>query len=78
MKLQDQRAAIIEALTKAVDSCIATAIVHPCGKHELNMFDASIVFTFQGTKDEIRSRPALDFTKDLAPQLSNQVHIVDV
>ncbi len=67
MNLRDHRDDILMALIKAVDDCIAAQEGCP-HLHSPVAFDANIKFTFEGTKDTVRSHPALDFTK--APALT--------
>ena len=74
VNLRDQRENIIRVLAIALDSCIKS--IEERGDPSPVHFEGEIKFLFAGEKDALCSRPALDFTKDIEPQLEPKVWVV--
>jgi hypothetical protein len=73
MSLKAHRAEILQALTQALDSCIAASEDHTeISTASPVRFRADIIFSFDRTTATVRSAPELDFTRDLAPQLESK------
>lgn len=68
MKIAEQRANILKALTQSLDSCIAQAEAH--GNLDITSMAAHLTFVFANGGFEVASRPKLDFTRDLEQQLT--------
>jgi hypothetical protein len=73
MSLKAHRAEILQAMTQALDSCIAVSEDHAeISASSPVRFRADIIFSFDRTTATVRSAPELDFTGDLAPQLESK------